>query len=395
MAATKIIQFEGDNATLIWKSPIEDFDSKMQLIVHESQEAIFFANGQALDLFGPGRHTLETENIPLVKRFFAKITGDGMPFHCEVYFINTVEQLPVKWGTDSKVEYTDPVFGFPLKIGVSGEMSLRVCDSRKLLLKLVGTKAMFGQNDLVGYFRAFLNANIKPYIAQAMVAQQTSIFDIDSRLKQFSDELKGRLMPDFEEYGLTLSRFFVTTVVKPESDRQYESFKELHFRKYADVADAKIKQEVGIINQRTEAERTIIKAQGIAGKRAMEGYTYQEERRFDVAEKAAGNEGAGVFGSAGVGLGMMGGVGAGVGAAVAGLAKDAMSTAAVQDAAVAACSHCGARLQGHAVYCPKCGAKAGRAAMVHCGSCGAGMDPEDTFCSKCGGKVEQKNEKGD
>ena len=62
----EIIKYEGDNSTFIWKHPCEDFNSLTQLIVHESQEAIFFMNGQALDLFGPGRYTLETQNIPLI-----------------------------------------------------------------------------------------------------------------------------------------------------------------------------------------------------------------------------------------------------------------------------------------------------------------------------------------
>ena len=88
-----IIKYEGDNTTFIWKHPSENFNSLTQLIVHESQEAIFFMNGQALDLFGPGRHTLETQNIPIIGRVFHRVTGDKTPFHCHVYFINKVEQM--------------------------------------------------------------------------------------------------------------------------------------------------------------------------------------------------------------------------------------------------------------------------------------------------------------
>ena len=134
-----LIKYEGDNSTFIWKHPCEDFNSMTQLVVHESQEAIFFMNGQALDLFGPGRYTLETENIPKIGKLLNRATGDTSPFHCEVYFINKTEQMSVKWGTDSKVQYIEPTYGFPLSIGASGEMSLRVEDSRKLLVKLVGT----------------------------------------------------------------------------------------------------------------------------------------------------------------------------------------------------------------------------------------------------------------
>ena len=100
----EIIKYEGDNSTFIWKHPCEDFNTTTQLIVHESQEAIFYMNGQALDLFGAGRYTLETVNIPLIKKFLNKPTGDKTSFHCEVYFINKTEQMAIKWGTDSKVQ---------------------------------------------------------------------------------------------------------------------------------------------------------------------------------------------------------------------------------------------------------------------------------------------------
>ena len=88
-----IIKCEGDNGTFIWKHPVEDFNSMTQLIVHESQEAIFFMNGQALDLFGPGRYTLETQNIPRLSKALNRVTGDKTPFHCEVYFINKTHEF--------------------------------------------------------------------------------------------------------------------------------------------------------------------------------------------------------------------------------------------------------------------------------------------------------------
>ncbi|GHT87603.1 hypothetical protein FACS1894137_15110 [Spirochaetia bacterium] len=92
----QIVKCEGDNTTFVWKSPVEDFNTGTQLIVHESQEAVFLLNGQALDLFGPGRHTLETQNIPLIRSFLGKPTNDQTPFHCEVYFINKTEQMSIK-----------------------------------------------------------------------------------------------------------------------------------------------------------------------------------------------------------------------------------------------------------------------------------------------------------
>lgn len=140
MKIAEVIKYEGDNSTFIWKHPSEDFNTKSQLIVHESQEAIFFMNGQLLDSFGPGRHTLDTQNIPLIGKFYNKVFDDESPFHCEVYFINHTEQMAIKWGTDSKVEYVEPTYNFPIQIGASGEMNLRVIDAKKLLVKIVGTE---------------------------------------------------------------------------------------------------------------------------------------------------------------------------------------------------------------------------------------------------------------
>ena len=323
-----VIKYEGDNSTFIWKHPCEDFNSLTQLIVHESQETIFFMNGQALDLFGAGRYTLETQNIPKIGKFLSRATGDKTPFHAEVYFINKTEQMSIKWGTDSKVQFIEPNYGFPLSVGASGEMSLRAEDSRKLLLKLVGTESFLGQQKLVGFFRAFLMTKVKSYIAKVLKAKSINIFEIDEHLSTFSSEIKSLLIPDFAEYGICLEQFFVTTVLKPDGDKQYEKFKELHFRQYADIAEAKLKQQTDIIQAQTEAQKVVIDSQAQATKRAQEGYTYSQERSFDVAEKVAQNEAVGEFTNMGVGFGTM----AGVGGAVGGMVGNALNGAIGQSA---------------------------------------------------------------
>lgn len=322
-----IIKYEEDNGTFVWKHPCEDFNSLTQLIVHESQEAVFFMNGQALDLFGAGKYTLETQNIPKLGKLLNRATGDRTPFHCEVYFINKTEQMSIKWGTDSKVQYIDPQYGFPLTIGASGEMSLRVSDSRKLLVKLVGTENFLGQQKLVSFFRAFLMTRVKTYIAQVIKTNAINIFEIDENLTLFSENIKKLLIPDFENYGVALESFFMTNIVKPDGDRQYEKFKELHFRQYADVAEAKLRQQTDIIYAQTEAQKVIIDSQAQATKRTQEGYTYAQERGFDVAEKVAANEAVGQFTNMGVGLGTMVGVGGVVGGAVSGAVGGAVSGA--------------------------------------------------------------------
>lgn len=325
MEISQIIKYEGDNSTFIWKHPCEDFNSLTQLIVHETQEAIFFLNGQALDLFGAGRYTLETQNIPKLGKILNRTTGDKTPFHCEVYFINKTEQMSIKWGTDSKIQFIEPTYGFPISIGASGEMSLRVDDSRKLLLKLVGTEDCLSQTKLVQYFRAFLMTKVKSYIAQAIKAKKINIFEIDEKLQDLSVALKELLRPDFEDYGITLERFFVTTIVKPDGDTQYEKFKELYFRQYADIAEAKLRQQADLIYAQTEAQKIVIDSQAQATKRAQEGYTYAQERGFDVAQSVAENEAIGQFTNMGVGIGTMVGVGSVVGGIVGNAVNDAMN----------------------------------------------------------------------
>lgn len=382
-----VIKYEGDNSTFIWKHPCEDFNSFTQLIVHESQEAVFFMNGQALDIFGAGRYTLETQNIPKLGKILNRTTGDKTPFHCEVYFINKAEQMAIKWGTDSKVQFIEPTYGFPISIGASGEMSLRADDSKKLLLKLVGTENDLSQTKLVQYFRAILMTKVKSYLAQTIKSQKIDIFEIDEKLQELSITLNEILRPDFEDYGVALEKFFITTIVKPDGDAQYEKFKSLHFRQYADIAEAKLRQQVSIINEQTKAQQTIIESQAMATKRAQEGYTYQQERGFDVAEGFANNEGVGQFTNMGVGLGMMTGVGGTMAGVVGGAVNNALNGTqqSKEKASNAFCEHCGAKLVDGSTFCEECGTPVVKSSDV-CKNCGYKFERTGKFCPKCGAK---------
>lgn len=389
MAIAEVIKYEGDNSTFIWKHPCEDFNTTSQLIVHESQEAIFFMNGQALDLFGPGRYTLETQNIPLLKKFTNIPTDGKTPFHCEVYFINKTEQMAIKWGTDSKVQYIEPTYRFPLSIGASGEMSLSVSDSRKLLINLVGTERVLERNQLTNFFRAFLMTKVKTYIAQEIRSSAINIFEIDEQLESFSAAIKSKLDDDFLDYGVNLKRFFVTVIVKPDGDPQYEKFKELHFRQYADIAEAKLRQQADVIYAQTEAQKVIIDSQAQATKRAQEGYTYQQERGFDVAQDVARNEAVGQFTNMGVGLGTMAGVGGAVGGVVGGAITGAfagMNSSVPSQPVTLFCDQCGAELTPGAAFCDNCGAP--QSSPDTCSKCGFKFIKPGKFCPKCGTKRE-------
>lgn len=374
MALTSVIMYEGDNQTFVWKHPTTDFATGSQLIVHESQEAILFLNGRALDSFGPGRHELTTQNLPVLSKVLNLPTGGTAPFHAEIYFVNLVEQMGISWGTKSRVQFMEPTYGFPLSIGASGEMALAVREPRRLLVKLVGTEALLSQSKLVDYFKAFLQTRLKTALAQTIASEKLSIFELDAQLDSLSGLVHARLKPDFEQYGVELTQFLVTTVVRPEGDPVYEKFKTLYFRQFADVREAQIKQQVGIIDQETQSKRTVMAAEAAATKRKLEGYTYQQERGFDVAERMAGNEAVGQYANMGIGLGVM----AGVGGAMSGVMGDAVAQATQtsqpapaapvevtkqpqpQDKGAAGlpfCPECGYRFQGMEKFCPQCGTR--------------------------------------
>ena len=380
----QIIKYEGDNSTFIWKHPCEDFNTQTQIIVHESQQAVFYMNGQILDTFESGRYTLETENIPLIGKFFNKVFDNQTPFHCEVYFINKTEQMAVKWGTDSKIEYVEPTYNFPIQIGASGEMTLRVKDGKKLLVKVVGTENGLTQAGLVQKFRAFLMTRFKTYLSTYIRENKINIFQIDEKLTEISADMQNLLVPDFDEYGVSLIHFFVTTVVKPEDDKTYRRFKDLHFRQYADIAEARLQQNIDIIGQETEKQKMILEAEGKAAKRQIEGYTYQQERGFDVAQTVAANEGSGNMSNLGIGLGVM----AGVSGTVGGLVSESISDA-VKPTSGGVCSKCGNSLPPNAKFCLECGTKVENLSEneIICPNCG-GKTPKGKFCTECGAKLQ-------
>jgi len=384
MAVEEIIKYEGSNNVFIWKHPIEDFNIGSQLIVHETQEAIFFLNGQALGVFTAGRHTLETENIPFIKNLINLNTDGKTAFHTEVYFINKAEQMGIKWGTDSKVVYMEPNYNFPLSIGASGEMSLRVEDSRKLLLKMVGTENGLTQEGLIKNLKSFLMMHVKSVLAKVIMENQINIFTIDAQLPTLSEKLQAKIAHCFEDYGMVLEKFIVMTVIRPEGDDLYEKFKNLYFSQYAEVKKAEIEQQVNIIQQETEAKKKVIDAEASARKRTIEGYTYQQERSFDIAEKVAENESVGEFSNLGIGMGMISGVGNSLGGYVGGITNQTLSDVVKNNNI---CPNCHNNVSEKDNFCTECGGslKNIRNNKI-CSKCGQNFSANEKFCSNCGNK---------
>lgn len=435
-----IIKYEGDNSTFIWKHPAEDFNSLTQLIVHESQEAIFFMNGQALDLFGPGRYTLETQNIPKIGKILNRTTGGKDPFHCEVYFINKTVQMALKWGTDSKVRFIDPLTGVPLELGASGEINMQVTDSRKLLVKLVGTMNGIaweygGTNftkSIKECFRPLVSVAVKSNLSNVIKSENIDILDIDEKLELISEKLKEKVAPGFEEYGISIPDFYVTNVVLPESDPNFRRIRDLHTvslqtriaeaeatvrtaQAESAAAIAAAQRQVELERQTTEtavarmqAERDVIDAQakaeavrlaGLAEAEVMraQGYNQKDVIQADVQKAYAagignmgsegGNGGTSIMGEMlglGVGLAAAGSIAPQVGEMIKGIGNVPQTSETV------ICPKCGATLPAGAKFCFLCGEKIEAAPeKVVCPSCGK-ETPKGKFCMECGAPLENK-----
>ena len=432
-----IIKYEGNNETLVWKHPIEDFNFGSQLIVHESQEAIFFRDGQALDLFGAGRYTLQTQQLPLLEKVYKLPTDTEGTFHSEVYFVNLATQMGIKWGTDSKVRLFDPASGLHIEIGASGEFNIRVTNSRKLLLKVVGTTGGLGQEQLLGigngkgFFRSMVMTQVKSYLAQTIRENAISILEIDEHLMALSAALRERINAALDEYGLTMPEFYVSRIVTPDDDPNFRRMKEQYAEQYLLVrqegirkAEAEAAADRKAVEAQTAARMKIIGAQGEAealkiqkqaeaeayrmqaeaeaAEMRMKGYTYQQETSRQVGLEAMKNGLGGGANAAGA-LGDLAGLGVSLGAmgSVIGMTKDAMNPltqdAAQMGAAVGVavaggwdCPACGHK-NITTNFCPDCGGKKPEVkAGWDCAQCGT-TNIQSRFCPNCGAKKPEES----
>ena len=454
-----IIKYEGDNETLIWKHPIEDFNLGSQLIVHESQEAIFFRDGQALDLFGAGRYTLETQQLPMLEKLYQLPTDTEGTFHSEVYFINKVVQMAIRWGTPEKVRFIDPLTGTPLELGASGEMNLQVSDSRKLLLKLVGTMKGIAWDSGEGMakslqvaFRPLITSAVKINLSSVIKENAIDILELDEKLDLISSHLREKLLPGFEEYGLTIPQFYVTNIVLPENDPNFKRIRELHtitlqtrviqaeaivktaeaqaqaqYRTAEEQSKAAIEaahRQAVLEAQTTEtevtrraAERKVIEAQAEAQAARMAGLTeaevmaakgYNQKDVLQAEVQKAYAEGIGNMGPDSV-SGGAGGSGVFGDMMQMGMGMAAMNAMAPQFAGMMqgfggqpqtqeplepkkdgwTCEKCG-KTYITSKFCPDCGAPKPAPNVWDCTNCGC-KGIASKFCPECGAKKPETN----
>ena len=398
MAISQVITFGGTPDDLVWKYAGEEFNVTSQLIVDETHDALLVVNGQAADLFGPGRHTLSVPNIPFLKKIINIPTGGDSPFRCKIFYISRVHQMDLLWGTKGPITLDDPLYDIFLHVMLHGSMTFSIVDSRKFLIKLVGFRPVFRAKDMVENFRGIISSHVKDAISKIMINGQLSYFMINANLFEISEVVKDRLDSIFDEYGIRIEYFNIETIDVPDND-------------YQAVTAAKERR---------------------AG-RIIEGYTWQEERQMLIAEKFAGNEGTmGNIGGA-VGGFMMGGA---FGGTITDIAKQALNssapagtppknvsgnlnqmggaasdgfdvngffsnteatatdsaktntppaTEATAPPAGKFCINCGSQLVEGAVFCPMCGTK--QEVQNNCKNCGKPLEPGQLFCPYCGTKI--------
>jgi membrane protease subunit (stomatin/prohibitin family) len=272
-----VIKYNGEADELVWKFPYENISTAAQLVVNQSQEAIFIKGGAVCDVFGPGTKTLSANNIPVLQKLISLPFGGKTPFTAEVWFVSKTVRRNLKFGTPVPVELLDPLYNVAVPVRSFGEFGIQVTDSSVFLTQMVGTLHLFTAEDIIEQFKSLIARKLSACISKFILRQKVSVVEIGAYLDEVSNFVRDAINEEFSQYGLRITNFDVASI---NFDRE----------------DSNVQK--------------ILDSQSEAAKRRMEGYSYQQERQFDVMQGAAQNEGgAGQMMGAGMGLGMGFGIG--------------------------------------------------------------------------------------
>lgn len=380
---------QGGKIIYAWRFPETNLTTYTQLIVRESQEAVLFSKGQIVGKFGPGKHTLSTENLPILNKLFGIPFGGKNPFTAEVWFVNMIQTFSIDWAID-RMNIHDADYNTQLPLVASGQYGLKVTDAEKFLIKVVGTRNEFSQSEMTDQFRGEFSTRTKSAILQYMLKHRIGFKQISAYLDVVSDYLRNVMNPFWNDLGLELTKFYVSTIE---------------------------------IDDSTEDGRRIKDAISRQSSMSITGHTWQQEQMFDTANNAIGGLGNGNGGLIGglMAIGMMNGLGGNVGT---GMMQPQYNQPAFscnagpvqqenghpQQVKMVYCSNCAKKYPSTMKFCPHCGDPYNPCPQcgtdndinakrcVSCGAylaggtsncpyCNAPLTPGSTFCGNCGKPV--------
>lgn len=280
MAIIKSLYWEQrSQEDLVFKFPFNNIALGCVLTVNESQEAFFFKSGMLCDSFTAGRHTLSSANLPILEKLINLPSGGETTFTAEVWFVSKLDKRNMFWGAGG-LRVIDPYFQIPIKLSARGQYGIRISDGGLFLKKLIGTIGLANTELIEEQFRSDVVESVKVSVAKFMKENEVNINELGSEYKALAKTVSKELQLAFDEYGIQLLNFNIEDINFDETDKGYQTVME------------------GIAEQ---------------AKLSKLGVNYLQQKQLDIAQTAAGNEGAGTFMGIGMGLGMGNNIGAMVG----------------------------------------------------------------------------------
>ena len=348
---------QGNQTLYAYKFPETNLSTYTQLIVQESQEAILFSKGQIVGKFGPGKHTLNTENLPVLRSLYGLPFGGKNPFTAEVWYVNKLQPYNIDWCIN-RMDIHDADYNTGIPLVANGRYGLRIIDAERFLIKIVGAKNTFDQIDLTDQFLGEFSTKTKSTLMQFMINNRIGLKQISAHLDSMSDHLRSIMLPFWENIGFELTKFYITGIEIDSSN------------------------EVGV---------RILDAISRQSAQAIGGYTWQQSQAFEVAKDAVdgiSSKSGGLLGAI-VASNMMGGFGGGGNMQPQynqptfgpGNSSQAGGTAqpVVAPAREVYCSNCSKKFANNLSFCPFCGDE-----YCPCPKCGTDNDKNAKRCVSCG-----------
>lgn len=313
-----------------------------QLVVRESQTAVFFKDGKGLDVFDPGRHTLTSKNLPIITKVLSLPWGFKSPFRAEVFFVNRKTFLNQKWGTKDPVAFKDSKLGL-VRLRAFGVYTFKIIEPVLFINTVVGTQGSYTSEMIGDYLRDVIVARINDLFGERL----DTIFDLPRDYDELAVEIKERLVGDFKKYGMELADFYLSAITPPP-----------------------------------EVQKMIDERSGLEAVGDLDRFFKFKAAKAMGDAATAGGEGAGSAAAGGMGIG----VGAGLGFMTAGMIAQSMKGQGVAVKEMLECPKCRAQVPADARFCNACGAPVATAAT--CPGCKADIKPGAKFCANCGRKIE-------